>query len=219
MNFESAPSVKKEEETKNNASKLSEGFRGLVSSDNYENDNTIFEALEEDLNKAGFNLATEVDVSGILNDNALFCRSESFTKVIDLIVEHKSIDLLDEGDPNMCTMNSGDGFRTAMMEGFSGKDVNAAVKVVLTFKTTHLFTQNRVPKDHELWNLKPDMASVSLIGKGSISLDDVEMVSFRFPTRFYPEHLLTENEKERLEESGISFVVRHYIPDKQKTVH
>lgn len=194
---------------------LTDGFRAL---NHEELDSPVFQKLEDELEKAGYELADNNAVSGVLHDNSLFCRSENFSKVIDLTIKNAPIELNnDNGGANMCTMSSTAGYRTAMTEGFSGKDVNHAVKVVVSFLGEHLTSHNTIPTNDELWRLKPETASVSLSGSGHITHDDIKMISFRFPISFYPEHLLSETEKSQLEESEIKFIVRHYIP--KKTTH
>lgn len=109
-------------------------------------------------------------------------------------------------------MAAGNGFRTAMLEGFSGKDVGNVVKVVISFSGDNINQKSSIPRDNELWKTKPDTAAVSLIGRGTVIKEDVKMVSFRFPVKYFPEPYMTEEEKDLLEEAGIGFVVRHYVP-------
>ena len=197
---------------------LSAGFRNLVFSETVE-DSDIFSNLEKSLDKGGFSLASETRVSQIFNSNSLVCRSESFSKVMDLVLEQKSIILTNDEHANMCNVAHGEGFRVAMTEGFSGEEVGGAVKVVLTFQKYNLDSSEQVKQDDDLWFTKPNTAKVSLIGKGQINIEDLEMISFRFPVRFYPENLLTDSEKERLEDGGVSFIVRHYIKSNVKATH
>lgn len=202
------------ESSHNTSEKLSQGFSSLSIQDL---DESIFSQLENTLEKCGFNLADTNSLSEIFNESHLVCRSESFTKVIDLISENKTIEIHDtSGEANMCSMSSADGYRTAMVEGFSGKDVSNRVKVVITFSPNHVSTE-RISKDSSLWELKPKTAEVSLSGKGKIDSEDIEMVSFRFPASYYPEGFLSESEKDSLDENEIQFIVRHYI--KEKNVH
>lgn len=225
MNFESERNIvtpNTSETTSHSAHnevlKLAQGFRDLVATGNEHSH--VFEDLEGDISKEGFVLATENDLSSIFYDNALLCRSESFSKVLDLLLEHRPLEIqTSTGEANMCNMASGEGFRTAMLEGFSGKDVDGAVKVVVTFRDAHLTTEESIPRDNELWRLKPNTAKVSLSGNGEILPEDIMMVSFRFPTHLFPDKLLTEAEREQLEETGIKFIVRHYIPAHKKTIH
>jgi hypothetical protein len=179
----------------------------------------IFSDLENTLNEKGFDLGDTADVLEVLYNNSLVCRSESFSKVIDLIDTDTTIVIKNkDSHANMCTMSSGTGFKIAMVEGFSGKDVGAMVKVVISFKSTNLSSRVSVPRDNELWQTKPETAQVSIVGSGEIQKEDVEMVSFRFPIKYYPASMLTEQEKDSLEEQNISFVVRHYLPNKKETV-
>lgn len=197
--------------------RLASGFSELIHG---YTESKIFEALEEDLEQENFNLADEGFLSEIFHNGALLCRSESFSRVLDLILEGSPIDIKNEdGRPNMCSMASGKGFKVAMNEGFSGKDVEGVVKVVITFRGESLDSREKVTRNSDLWETKPETAKVSLVGNGEIHLSEIEMVSFRFPTRFYPEHLLSEDEQERLVDGGIQFIVRHYIPKKEKTIH
>lgn len=157
---------------------------------------------------------------GILNNNSLFCRSEAFGLVLDLIAEERAINIEnDDNHANMCKMFSGEGFKVAMQEGFSGSDVGSLVKTVLVFKGDNLNSQKQIAVDNELWDLKPNTAQMSLSGSGQIAADDVEMVSFRLPVNFFPEHLLTAQEQDSLEEQNIKFIVRHYIKNNKKTLH
>ena len=214
MNFESN-NTSQDKITPN----LSSGFKELVSSENTA-DSEVFKDLEESLSSEGFSLASEASVSSILNSNSLVCRSQSFDGAMDLILDKQPIDLINRhSHANMCVMASGEGFRVAMTEGFSSKDVGGVVKVVLTFRESHLDSSKKIPHDDDLWVTKPDTAKVSLVGKGEITIEDLEMISFRFPVRFYPEELLTDSEKERLDNEEISFIVRHYIPNNEKTIH
>lgn len=120
----------------------------------------------------------------------------------------------------MCIMASGEGFRVAMEEGFSGEDVGNAVKAVMTFRGSHLSSRDSVSRDAELWQTKPKTAQVSLIGEGEVALDDIVMISFRFPSHLFPEELLTDEETERLESGEkVPFIVRHYTPHIEKATH
>jgi hypothetical protein len=194
---------------------LAAGFRELS---NGVPDSIIFEKLEQELEKSGFELADRNTVSEILHDSSLFCRSENFSKAIDLTTDHIPIELQNGKDrANMCTMSSLEGYRTAMSEGFSGKDVEHAVKVVISFSGEHLDSHKTIPANDELWRLKPKTASVSLAGSGQITHDDVKMISFRFPISYYPENLLSESEDVSREENEIQFIVRHYI--KKRTLN
>ncbi len=182
---------------------------------------TVFEDIESDLQSAGLNLAEANAVSDIFQEQSLLCRSESFQKVIDSLVTGQDIDIDNHSDrANMCKMASRKGFRVAMAEGFSGKEVGAIVKVVIVFKRDHLTSLQPLEKDSSLWDAKKETAEVSLKGKGKISFEDIEMISFRFPVQYFPEKLLTEQERERLDDQKISFIVRHYIKNKEaKKVH
>ncbi len=217
MNFEA--NVSKVPSELSESAKLAQGFRELNGLDNDEQA-VIFEHLEEDLAQNEFSLATATDLGDVFYNNSLLCRSETFSSVMDLILDGKPLVISgNEGDANMCLMAGGEGFKVAMTEGFSGKDVDAAVKVVMTFRSDHLKSRHPITLDKELWKTKPDTARVSLSGDGEITHDDIEMISFRFPVRFFPEKLLTETEQDQLEESGIKFIVRHYISNNKKTIH
>lgn len=215
MSFENPSAYKKN--TSSETAKLTHGFQELHQSNHVEA--ALFENLEHDLSQENFTLASNVELSEIFNTQTLLCRSESFTRALDLLLEKKSITLRNKGIANMCTLSSGTGFRTAMQEGFSGKDVEGMVKVVLTFRGEHLADHAPIALDNPLWELKPKTAQVSLVGGGDIEFDDVEMISFRFPVHYYPENLLSETERESLEEDHIKFIVRHYIPNKKRTLH
>jgi hypothetical protein len=178
----------------------------------------VFDELERDLLNAHYTVATPVEVTAIFNDHKLICRSEAFNRVMDLILTDDSILITNKGRANMCIMAGGVGFRTAMQEGFSGKDVGGVVKTVITFMSDHLTTRTNVPTDDGLWDTKPDTAKISLVGGGKITSDDVAMVSFRFPIQYFPESMLTSAERDLLEESSIQFIVRHYIHHTEKTV-
>lgn len=172
--------------------------------------------LEKTLFKSDYTIAGSVEVAEVLSSEKLFCRSEQFTKVLDLIELDEPIAIENrDGLANICTISAGSGFKVAMLEGFSGKDVGGLVKAVVTFSGEHLTEHASISKDDELWQTKHDTASVSLIGRGEIKKEDVEMVSFRFPVQHFPEQMLTEEEKDRLEEVGVQFVVRHYVPKKK----
>lgn len=172
----------------------------------------VFEELEADLEQAGFSLAEANEVAEVLQEQRLFCRSESFEKVMNLILKEQELKITNYGDEaNMCSVASGRGFRVAMSEGFSGKEVGGIVKVVITFSGEHLTAKNPIEKDSRLWESKKETAMVSLKGKGVIMSDDIRMVSFRFPIKFFPKELLSEDESDGLDDEKISFIVRHYV--------
>lgn len=197
---------------------LAAGFKELREAESP--DSAVFSSLEGTLSNRGYSLANEADVHQILSDATLLCRSEHFTRVTDLLTEDIPIRIESrDGGANMCQMYSGEGFKTAMSEGFSGKDVGGAVKVVITFHGNNLHAQEKIAATHSLWSTKPKTAQVSISGSGLITTDDVAMLSFRFPIRYFPEHLLTEEEQDRLAHEGISFIVRHYVPQKEKATH
>ncbi len=184
------------------------------------NESLVFEDLESTLIENNFELANAHTIHNIFSNTHLICRSENFTRVIDLLTEHNPI-ILNNPDhhANMCMMSPHHvGFKTAMQEGFSGNDVANHVKTVITFHGDHLHTRNKISKDNELWDTKPLTAQLSIAGEGEIHIDDIEVISFRFPIHYFPKKLLTEHEAELLAESEIRFVVRHYIPHK-KTAH
>jgi len=182
---------------------------------------SVFEDIGEDMQESGFCLARANDVAEIFQEQNFLCRSESFQKVMDSLIANQDIDVANYGDEaNMCIMASGKGFRVAMMEGFSGKEVGSKVKVVIVFKRDHLISTQPIGKDSSLWNVKKETAEVSLRGKGRILSGDIEMVSFRFPVKYFPENLLTEQEQDSLDDEKISFIVRHYIKNKKaETIH
>lgn len=196
------------------SARLSEMLRNI--SLNKSEIGAVFEDIESDLRNAGLGLAEASAVSNIFQEQSFLCRSESFQKVIDSVVMGQDIDIENHSDrANMCMMASGKGFRVAMSEGFSGKEVGAIVKVVIVFKRDHLTSLQPTEKDSSLWDTKKETAEVSLKGKGKISFEDIEMISFRFPVQHFPEELLTEQERERLDDEKISFIVRHYIKSKE----
>lgn len=207
--FENIPNSAKKHPT--------EYFQALSSDlENKSLENEAVTKLEETLFKNDFTIAGSVEVAEVLRSEKLFCRSEQFTKVVDLIEQDEPIVIENpDGLANMCTVSAGSGFRVAMLEGFSGKDVGGLVKVVMTFRGEHLTEHASISKDDELWQTKHETASVSLVGRGEVTKEDVEMISFRFPVQHFPEHMLTEEEVERLEEVGVQFIVRHYVPNKK----
>ncbi len=212
--FESSP----RKEAVHESARLAEHFKELVITEHVEEH--LYSELESDLLAEGFQIAPTEEVQGILDSNTLLCRSESFSRVIDLLLEQKTIELKNhDGRPNMCNVTGGKGFKVAMQEGLSGKDVGGAVKVVLTFTGAHLDTRSPVSPQSELWETKPDTAEVSLTGTGEIETDDVAMVSFRFPIHLFPESFLTDDERDLLEDANIKFVVRHYNKRQEKTTH
>ncbi len=197
---------------------LSESFKKLTASP--DTGPRVFNELETTLRESGYLLANEGEVTTLLNNPALVCRSENFSRVMTLLEEHTPLQIVNNhSKPNMCAMGLGAGFRIAMTEGFSGKEVGGAVKVVVVFNRDHLDTHARVPNEYDIWKTKPETAQVSLIGAGTISPEDIQMLSFRFPICIFPESLLTEPERERLEEENIYFIVRHYIPEKNRATH
>jgi small nuclear ribonucleoprotein (snRNP)-like protein len=218
MNFENNITQLSQNKTEKSIGHLATGFRDL-SNLALEEKVKVFEDLNNNLENEGFINADVSEVARIVNNNSLICRSESFDNVMNLILDETPIKLIDKDQANMCTMSYGDGLRTAMIEGFSGRTVSGMVKVVLTFNKSHLTSSDRVPADNDIWRTKPETAKVSLIGEGYIMTDDVEMVSFRFPAHFFPEELLIEEEKERLENENIPFIIRHYIPNNKITAH
>lgn len=174
--------------------------------------------LETVLTQAGLRVATQNEIAtDIFTNPALFCRSETFTRVLNLITQKEDISLDSaEKGANMCVMDLGKGFGIAMTEGFSGRDVANTLKTVITFRGNHLKTKELIPQESYLWEAKPNTAKVSLIGQGLITFADVAMVSFRFPIHLFPPSLLTEEEKDVLEEGGLKFIVRHYLTRKYK---
>jgi hypothetical protein len=175
--------------------------------------------LESLLNDSGLTLANTSDVIHTFNDNSLLCRSESFSKVIDLLYGTPLNIENPDNHANMCTMAGGSGFRTAMQEGFSGKDVNGTVKVVITFTGDHLDDQSSIPMNDDLWQTKPNTAQVSLRGEGTVTLADITMISFRFPVQYVPEAILTEDERELFEDDKLQFIVRHYCRESNTATH
>lgn len=176
---------------------------------------SAFKSLENALYENGFTIAGSIEASEVIQSDTLLCRSENFTKVIDLIESDNDLVISNaSARANMCTMSAGSGFKTAMLEGFSGKDVGGLVKVVISFTGSHLEQTKSISKEDDLWKTKPETAAVSLAGQGVVTKDDLRMVSFRFPIRIFPETYLSDEEKERLEEENINFIVRHYIPNK-----
>ncbi len=209
MKFEDIPS---------RSSILAQEFKNLVTPEG--NKEKTFADLEQSLNEAGFEYATETELSNILTEHSTLCRSESFSKVMDLVLNHTPISLRDpEGEANMCRIASGDGFKIALLEGFSGNDVANTVKTVITFRGDHLSSHTPITKDSSMWETKPETARVSVSGEGEIHPDDVVMVSFRIPTKLFPDHLHTETERELLEDDKIAFITRHFVPTIKKTVH
>lgn len=207
--FEKSPKIHTE-----NEQTLASKFNELTPNTN---ESLVFRELEEILINKGYEPGDNNHVSEILHDNSLMCRSENFSKVIELVEEDSAIELPNERhDANMCTMSSASGYKTAMTEGFSGADVGNKVKVVISFHGDHI-SQSPIPKDSDLWQLKPQTAEVSVSGEGEIQKEDIEMISLRFPVHYFPEKLLTEDEKDDLEEQDIHFIVRHYI--KKKSIH
>lgn len=171
-----------------------------------------FQDLENTLESSGFTKGGSENTLAILHNNSLYCRSDSFTNILEVTVNEESISLTNPDKmANICKMNSSRGFKTAMTEGFAGEDVNHHVKSVVTFRGDGLEEKSPVPKDDKLWTTKPNTAESSLIGSGQITKDDVEMVSFRFPVSFYPAEMLTGDEEDKIEDSEIDFIVRHYI--------
>ena len=194
----------------NEAARLAGLFREMKPSSTQEQH--VFEELEANLEQAGFALAEANEVAEIFQEQKLFCRSESFEKVMNLIMREQELKIANYDDEaNMCSVASGRGFRVAMSEGFSGKEVGGIVKAVITFSGEHLTAKNPIEKNSRLWETKRETAVVSLRGKGVISSDDIRMVSFRFPIKFFPKELLSEDESDGLDDERISFIVRHYM--------
>lgn len=190
---------------------LAETFSNLTVPETTVTPEDAFTALEKTLWDNGFSIASAIEAREIFSEQ-LYCRSEQFSKVITLLEGDESIEIINEdAHANMCTMSGGSGFKIAMTEGFSGKDVAGTIKVVVTFTGEHLTAHGSVPKEDELWATKPDTAAVSLVGKGGITKEDVRMISFRIPVRFFPETELSDEEKDLLEEDKIQFIVRHYV--------
>ncbi len=202
----------------NEANRLAALLRKLGESEG--DTETVFENLESDLTAAGFERADAFHVVEILHNPAVICRSESFTKVMELVLDKHELSIQNpDDDANMCRAEGGAGFRIAMLEGFSGKDVRAVTKVVLTFLGNHLSTNQPISRDSSLWQTKPETARVSTRGRGRIVFEDVQMVSFRFPTKLFPREHLTEEEVDRYEEGRGEFVVRHFIANQNEKDH
>lgn len=195
---------------------LVETFKSLTMHSEESGLETIaFEDLENLLLESGFTLAGSIEVSEVLRSERLFCRSEQFTKVIDMIESNIELRIANtDAHANMCTMSAGSGFKVAMLEGFSGKDVGGAVKVVISFEGNNLNDTTQIPKENDLWRTKAETAAVSVAGRGVITKENLVMASFRFPVRYFPKSQLTEDEKDRLEEEGVDFIVRHYVQNK-----
>lgn len=176
--------------------------------------------IEGSLEQQGFTLAEQTFVSHVLQRNELYCRSESMTRILSFLETEEPLQIFNKnGAANMCSMASGDGFRVAMEEGISKIERDKFAKVVLSFKGEHLSSRENVSPDDSLWETKPNTARVSLSGEGSINLEDIEMISVRYPTRYFPAEEYMDSELERIEEAGIEFIVRHYIPTQRKTTH
>ncbi len=202
-----------EQPLQNEGMRLTSEFRSLK--DQEQNTPTeVFKHLERDLFEAGFSLGAQTEVAQVLQNPALLCRSETFSRVVDLLVDSAPLTITNKGDANVCLMSGGSGFRVAMQEGFSGSDVGGVVKTVLAFDGDHLTERKRINKHSPLWDTKPDTASVSLSAEGEVLREDVRMVSFRFPIHYFPKEMLSELEQNALEESTVGFIVRHYIPMK-----
>jgi hypothetical protein len=204
-----------------NTANLTEKFRSLRYEEaNLDSSEEIpLTELESLLNDSGLTLADTSDVIRTLNDPNLLCRSESFTKVMDLV---SGLDLeISNPDKhaNMCSMAGGTGFKTAMQEGFSGKDVDGTVKVVITFAGDHLVDRSSIPKDDDLWQTKPGTAQVSLRGEGTVTLSDITMISFRFPAQYVSEETLTDDERELYDDDKLQFIVRHYCRERNTATH
>lgn len=215
MNFESFGTPARK--TTHEAEKLAIGFRELVS---HPEENGVFKNFESDLTEKNFVLAEQNDVFEVFNDTELLCRSESFSRVMELVLDETPLAIKNKNnEANMCTIATGSGFKVAMQEGFSGKDVGSALKTVITFSSKHIETREQLAPTNRLWEMKPETAQVSLSGSGTIFPEDIRMISFRFPVRLYPSELLTETEMEQLEDNRIQFIVRHYIPNHKKTTH
>jgi hypothetical protein len=194
---------------------LSDKFNSLESGNL---DISTFKELEMILENAGFETANPSDVFTILDDTSLICRSESFTNLMDLVENNNPIELTNPyNEANVCTMSSGEGFRTAMTEGFAGKDVGHHIKTVISFIPNNLIKSESVARDSSLWELKPKTAQFSKIATGIINKDDLRMISCRFPIDFYPEDFLSEKELDMLEFDDTKFIVRHYIKNKPRT--
>lgn len=217
MNPQETPSPPQinQNQTPENVSHLVQSFASLRYKTNLDQDgpeqiDNAYEELVNALESSGFELGQPNTTSSIFNNPLLICRSEHFNRVINLVLNKRDIQIKksDQSDEaNMCHMRSGDGFRIAMQEGFSGKDVNGVIKTVMTFKPSHLTKQENVKSNSSLYTTKPETAKVSLLGEGLVIPDDIEMISFRLPKDRFPEHLLTEREQDK----DVAFIVRHYI--------
>ena len=175
-------------------------------------DHTVFAELESALAQAGFTVADTIAVQEVFNNQTLLCRSENFSKTMDLIFDHTPLSIENsDNHANMCTMSAATGYKVAMSEGFSGKDVEGIVKVVISFESTHITNHGHLSSTDDLWKFKPQTAEVSIAGSGQIYPEEIAMISFRFPIHYYPDDMLSEAEQDLLDEEKISFVVRHYI--------
>lgn len=209
------------EQPRPNSTNLAEKFKQVRDSvENAESEEVLpFAELEAELHEAGFHLADTSEVIRNLNTDTLLCRSESFTKVLDLLHDQPVLLKNPDSHANMCIIASGAGFKTAMEEGFSGSDVGAMVKTVLTFEGNNLTKRNKIAQNDELWQHKPTTAQVSLCGEGAIESADVVMVSFRFPVKYLAEDILTESELDLLEDDALQFIVRHYVREAKTATH
>lgn len=184
------------------------------------NETEIFNTLENMLNAEGLQLATTPEVVKIFNETDIICRNESLTQTLKLIHTHTPITILNRNKhANMCRISFGNGFRVAMSEGFSGKEVGGKMNVVISFRDTNLVTKTNILPTDSLWELKPNTAKVSIVGSGIISFDDIQMVSFKFPVHLFPSRLLTVDEVDLLDEEKIHSIVRHYIRKDTKKPH
>lgn len=203
------------DQTKRNPTHVSELAERFSSLERGNLDRGTFTELETILEQVGFDIAAAPEAIAVLNRSDLLCRNESFSTLLNLIVNDENINLDNpHEDANVCSMSGGAGFRTAMLEGFAGKDVGHHIKTVISFLGKNLEHAQSIPRDHSLWQLKPDTARVSKAARGQITQDDVEMISCRYPVDFYPEELLTEEELEKLDADDLRFIVRHYIKNR-----
>lgn len=171
-----------------------------------------FTKLAEALESAGFAGADIDQVRGVIENSELFCRSESLVKVINALNNEDDICITERSEDaaNMCRLNHGAGLRVAMNEGFSGKEVANIVKAVVTFKGNHIHSSHGIPDGSQMWTAKPETATHSLVGEGDITSDDIEMLTLRWPIRYFLKDKMTAEEIEALEDEKIQFVFRHY---------
>ena len=170
----------------------------------------VYSKIIDQIFMSGYKKSDAEEVFLILNNPTNLCRNENLEKVLKLINGESNIKIKSFGNElnlNSCKVMGGQGFRTAMIEGFSGSALGNKIQVVITFDPKHIISKREARVSDEISTTKPETAKVSLQIEGEIKEEDVQMISIRIPKVLINEDFMTEEE---LENEENNFITRHY---------